>query len=504
MRKQTFLLVFVLISVAWACQIEQPVLTYGERPNELTFSLVTDKDCQSSPYIVLSNTKTKETMNIIAFSYQEYRIPIETEVYHKRAYFFKHTVAFDDPYQWAGEGSNRVGPFDFTIRKKGKGRELNFIMISDHDLTKNGDLTNNLLAKKIDWSKYDGFLHGGDFAYDVQNDLGMRGDNYFNNLSTVITKVPYLVVPGNHENFDNANMFNFRFRMPNFNSSYSSNLYANVVGQVMFFYINYDMIAKINHTKFSEYIVKADQLFMKYKDDRDILWRVAVSHRPMYCGESGKPDCLVNHYYFKAFDDIYRKYKVDVYLQSHEHLYERLKFINSWKLIGFPSKVIEGIVEYRDITEPLQMICGTGGSFEDLIPDIPTYPIQDKQIGGIESYLDIKVNDTSFTILFKASANETLLDAVRLNKVAVQPADLRDKKVPDSSSFMNSGLWLVLTVVMVLVVAAVVFYMIKNRQMQMKPYEKTPTAADSPAHAAKDSLVDEEKKQIRADGADAI
>ena len=197
-------------------------------------------------------------------------------------------------------------------------------------------------------------------------------------------------------------------------------------------------------------------------------------------------------------------YKVDVYLQSHEHLYERLKFINSWKLIGFPSKVIEGIVEYQDITEPLQMICGTGGSFEDLIPDIPTYPIQDKQIGGIESYLDIKVNDTSFTILFKASANETLLDAVRLNKVAVQPADLRDKKVPDSSSFMNSGLWLVLTVVMVLVVAAVVFYMIKNRQMQMKPYEKTPTAADSPAHAAKDSLVDEEKKQIRADGADAI
>lgn len=503
MRKQAILLVFVLISAAMTCKIEQPVLSYGERPNELTFSLVTDKDCQSSPYIALINNKTKETMNIIAFTYQEYRILLGNDYYHKKAYFFKHTVAYDVPYQWAGEGTNRLGPFDFVIRNKGKGKEVNFIMISDHDLTKNGDPTNALL-NRIDWSKYDGFLHGGDFAYDVQNDSGMRGDNYFNNLSTVISKVPYLVVPGNHENFDAAKMFNYRFRMPNFNSSYSSNLYANVVGQVLFFYINYDMIAKIDYSKFKDYILKAEQLFMKYKDDKDIVWRVAVSHRPMYCGESGKPDCLVNHYYFKAFDDIYRKYKVDVYLQSHEHLYERLKFINSWKFVTFPSNVTAGIVEYQDITEPLQMICGTGGSNETLIPNIPTYPIQDKQIGGIESYLDIKVNDTSFTILFKASRDQSLLDAVRLNKAAIRPVDLQDKKEPDSSSFMKSGLWLVLTVVMVLVVAAVVFYMIKNRQMQMKTYEKNPTSADTPAPPAKEYLMDEEKSRIDVSRADII
>jgi large-conductance mechanosensitive channel len=272
----------------------------------------------------------------------------------------------------------------------------------------------------------------------------------------------------------------------------------------LFFYINYDMIAKIDYSKFKDYILKAEQLFMKYKDDKDIVWRVAVSHRPMYCGESGKPDCLVNHYYFKAFDDIYRKYKVDVYLQSHEHLYERLKFINSWKFVTFPSNVTAGIVEYQDITEPLQMICGTGGSNETLIPNIPTYPIQDKQIGGIESYLDIKVNDTSFTILFKASRDQSLLDAVRLNKAAIRPVDLQDKKEPDSSSFMKSGLWLVLTVVMVLVVAAVVFYMIKNRQMQMKTYEKNPTSADTPAPPAKEYLMDEEKSRIEVSRADII
>ena len=500
--QKVMILCMVLLSISsfiLTCQVEQPVLTYGEKPNEITFSLVADSLCTDSPYISLKNKNTSEHIQMTAFSFLEYNNILEGQVYNKRAYFFRYTVNFNTNYQWSAEGKNRLGPFDFRINDQKTSSESNFIMISDHDLTKNGDPTTNFLATKTNWSLYDGFLHGGDFAYDVQNEKGARGDVYFNNLSTVISRVPYLIVPGNHENFDQAKLFNYRFRMPNFNPNYSNNIYSHIVGRVMFFYINYDMIAKIDPSKYKEYVRYGSELFEKYSKEPSVKWRVVVSHRPMYCGESGKPDCLVNHLYLRPFDELYRKYKVDVYLESHEHMYERLKFMRNWRFVSFPSQLVDGIPVYTDVTEPLEIICGTGGAFEDLIPDIPSYDIQEKKIGGIQSYLDIKVTDTSFQILYKASGNETLLDSVRLQKTLIKLNTETPPPPQQSNSLSTTTIWIIIivSILSVVVISLIVLYVCKNKSQggnstYLPPSKTTSTSIQS--LSSKDSNFSKEEE----------
>ncbi len=58
-------------------------------------------------------------------------------------------------------------------------------------------------------------IHNGDFAYNVQDDNGTRGDNFFQHISTAFgASRPYMITYGNHEIFGNYSNINSRFRMP--------------------------------------------------------------------------------------------------------------------------------------------------------------------------------------------------------------------------------------------------------------------------------------------------
>ena len=63
-------------------------------------------------------------------------------------------------------------------------------------------------------NQFDLYIHVGDLAYDINDQNGQNGDDYFNSLIPVVTKLPYLPIAGNHESLDDAAMFNFRFRLP--------------------------------------------------------------------------------------------------------------------------------------------------------------------------------------------------------------------------------------------------------------------------------------------------
>lgn len=80
--------------------------------------------------------------------------------------------------------------------------------------------------RSINWNQYDGLIHAGDFAYDVNYDGGSKGDSYFNSISDLTARVPYLIVAGNHENYDNAKLFDYRFKMPGYNADYNNNLWV--------------------------------------------------------------------------------------------------------------------------------------------------------------------------------------------------------------------------------------------------------------------------------------
>ncbi len=58
-------------------------------------------------------------------------------------------------------------------------------------------------------------IHNGDFAYNIQDDNGTRGDNFFQHISTAFGAIrPYMITYGNHEWFDDWNLIKSRFTMP--------------------------------------------------------------------------------------------------------------------------------------------------------------------------------------------------------------------------------------------------------------------------------------------------
>ena len=120
--------------------------------------------------------------------------------YLKTGHFFVAQIIVGDRYQWSFENGERsIGPFNFRIRDTSK--EAKFVLMSDMDITQNSNETVKAL-KQLDWTQYDGLVHAGDYAYDVNVNDGKRGDDYFNALWNILPSVPYLVVAGNHENYD--------------------------------------------------------------------------------------------------------------------------------------------------------------------------------------------------------------------------------------------------------------------------------------------------------------
>ena len=97
-----------------------------------------------------------------------------------------------------------------------------------------------------------------------------------------------------------------------------------------------------------------------------ISWRIVVAHRPIYCGEFWtRSDCRMNLLSLKGFDELYRKYKIDLILNGHMHYYERPytydKHLNRAKL---NLEKLKGGVIIHEADHPVQLVAGCGGNIE--------------------------------------------------------------------------------------------------------------------------------------------
>jgi len=59
-------------------------------------------------------------------------------------------------------------------------------------------------------------IHLGDFAYNIEDEQGKIGDQFFDHISSAFgAEVPYMITYGNHEIFPgNYSFMRNRFRMP--------------------------------------------------------------------------------------------------------------------------------------------------------------------------------------------------------------------------------------------------------------------------------------------------
>ena len=364
-----FIGMIMLARLSTCCIAMEPSMHMGDTENTVSFKFVSADPCDS-PVVNLKNIDKGTYVQIPSYTSDEYACVNTT--YHRYSYFFKAEIIQGDTYFWSFRSDNDLGPFQFNIRDLKDSKNPRFIQIGDMEYSNNSVQTFQAL-NQMDWRKYDGFIHAGDYAYDMSSDQCLRGERYFNALSNVLPVVPAMLILGNHENYDTGRLFNFRFRFPNYNTQLTNNFYSQVRGQVFFLFVNYDYFITWNRNPESLALVLAYiEAELKKSQAEGIKWTVVVSHRAIYCGEyATRKDCTANYYMLKPFDDMYRKYKVDLLIAGHEHFYERLHGIDS----NFNLEIIErlnsqGVTEISNSPHPILITNGCAGNKEFVNPNL--------------------------------------------------------------------------------------------------------------------------------------
>ncbi|XP_072023967.1 acid phosphatase type 7-like [Amphiura filiformis] len=231
---------------------------------------------------------------------------------------------------------------------------------------------------------YDAILHVGDFAYDMENNNGRVGDEFMRQIETAAAYVPYMTCPGNHENAYNFSNYKNRFTMPMYEEVqslwYSWNIgTAHIISfsTEVNFYLEYGQDVIKNQMA---WLQKDLQEATKPENRAKHPWIIAMGHKPMYCGFVKWFDCnelagIVR----TAYEDLFYKYGVDLYIGAHEHNYERM-----WPI--YNNKIYNGSMDapYTNPKAPVHIITGSAGNKEGqhfLLPPKPYTAFQTRDFG---------------------------------------------------------------------------------------------------------------------------
>jgi hypothetical protein len=266
-------------------------------------------------------------------------------------------------------------------------------------------------------------------------------DDYYDQMTAVTTTKPYMVGPGNHEaNCDNGGsgpygteicmpgQLNFtgfinHFRMPSDKSGGKGNFwYSYDYGMVHF--VQIDTETDLGHglvgpsepggglENAGPFGLMNQQIDWLTKDlasvDRTKTpWLVVAGHRPWYSSGYVCQNCQT------AFEPLFLKYKVDVALAGHFHVYERNAPVGA-----------NGTTdphELNDPSAPWYIINGAAGHYDGL--DAFTLPFKSYHRYGVSTSDGIygwsKLtfhNCTHLTHDFIASNNNSVLDSATLYK----------------------------------------------------------------------------------------
>ena len=183
----------------------------------------------------------------------------------------------------------------------------------------------------------DMFLHVGDFGYDLASEDGKRGDQFFKNIEQVAAENVYMVSHGNHED-SAANLAHYieSFRgqpsnavPPTFKSE------NGVTTNSLFFSWDYGRVHYISFstelwfgvggsgTNASSFMTWLKKDLAAANKNRDVSpWIILEGHRSMYCTCDG--DCDGDAKILRdALEQTLFDYGVDLFVNGHEHNYER-------------------------------------------------------------------------------------------------------------------------------------------------------------------------------------
>ena len=221
--------------------------------------------------------------------------------------------------------------------------EVKVVSFGNHDT--NGTATFDALAKE----KADLYILVGNYAFDVNDDSGLRGDQYFSWMEAVFARTPVLLTAGSRENFQNTEFFNSRFMMPGTRKPTDNNLFAVNSQYFQLLALNFDFLI-LNPSLVDFFEMSFVDVIKKFKLRKDSHFTWFVSSKPLHCKQN-YTECEKLASNFNSFEKQLKSIKVHLNLWGSVNHYERLKAI-------FDHQVLKP-------TNRFSLVLGTGGNKED-------------------------------------------------------------------------------------------------------------------------------------------
>lgn len=174
------------------------------------------------------------------------------------------------------------------------------------------------LQKEAQEGLYDAIYHVGDFGYDMYEEDGQLGDRFMRQIEPIAAYVPYMTTVGNHEekyNFSHYKVHNkefsiksikltnlkcifverqYRFSMP---GNENGLMFSFNLGPAHFITISTEFYYFLNYG-FKQIVKQYDWLVNDLREanaaeNRTVRpWIIINGHRPMYCTNSDRGDCV--------------------------------------------------------------------------------------------------------------------------------------------------------------------------------------------------------------------
>lgn len=357
---------------------EQIHISLGELPRSLTVQWVTFSPTPSSTVLLCSPACTTVTGSMRLWVYTHKSVPPLPRYLHSVSLLNLTPYAVYN-YQ---VGSEQAYSPVFSFRgpaQDSQTRSFNhtsFLVFGDFGVCSDRSRhTLQALVREAEEMRDEAFVHTGDMAYNLEYESGKRGDEYMRAVQPFASKVPYMVVVGNHEKHQNFTHFKHRFSMPqaeNDNLFYSVNL-----GPVHLIMYSSEVFCSKQHCKdvrVSQWNWLIQDLENARGNRRERPWIVAFAHKPLYCSTewrdtSNVEDCFIQPLDMrKEYEDLLAAYNVDIHFHGHVHAYERTAPLYQGHELG---AVYSSPHLYVQPKAPIYVVEGSAGTCR---PDDVNYP----------------------------------------------------------------------------------------------------------------------------------
>jgi UDP-2,3-diacylglucosamine pyrophosphatase LpxH len=189
-----------------------------------------------------------------------------------------------------------------------------------------------LLESLMNKKEIDAILHVGDIAYDMKDDNGKKGDKFLKMIQPIASRIPYQVIPGNHEQEEDLQykQYNHRFNMIDSKTGDVNNhFYSFNIGLVHFIGINTQWHADDETDKMYRQFTWLQQDLLDANNNRESRpWIIVMTHQPLYCKKKSSEECEK----FRQFklmrkethlEELFYRHGVDIVLSGHEHIFKR-------------------------------------------------------------------------------------------------------------------------------------------------------------------------------------